>query len=1414
MRSSYSAYKATTLKRLSRAWVLACVLAAGAASEALFWGFPQVREWALEFTKIGEKAKRASLAAGVPDVSHGLLALLFMAAAVPVAFRLRKEAAQWVFEHAFDRFNLDVWEPVRRPSASQAGDLCLPWVAPREGHCATARFTQWQELIDWVHQGALPSANGDIARPFSWALMVGRPGSGKSRTADELARHLARRDLFGDAANAGVSWKGAWRHRLFALGAAWRRARRKPRLGDPWDAGRPAHRSQGSGVELLQASQSFERHFESWRPRAPTLILFEDPRAEEAAALVNWLARKAAPQSAEQPELAYKFAVRLLVVNQSLPGDLQLQPLARGRWGSGLPHLHGGPWVVDENNYFTWPEWLELKRSCFQAEDRRPLAVAQADFVRLTRLGHPLLTEALLGWLLAQPSDATPLLDAGLTPERLLDERAERVMRALQAADVKTHPQWMLLATASLLGGMPWPETGGEAGLLPGTLQRVFPNEDVQRQIPAVRPDLIGHAFAELVVRLSPHAGVLHEAMPEVQRQTATAMAQWAWQSDPYSVLNALTKLAGRNPSSGSSSSGGPRGLLVQALEAAADAAHAGDAPTVVRAFVRHHLKHGRSLHLVESCIRRAQPVVAQAVATQHLFECLAIDAVAVRDALTVFSLACERSLSLELPAVEAAQVVEALLEAYVRLSTQLARRGVCRLYHAGVPAAGFERLGRAFVQVLNSRAPCSWSDPERCAQLLDELWASRHTDGDGLLPFLKAFQDAAPHLHPALALSARLMRFALSGNDAEAAALEAELDVMRGGSMNWRSARELTEAYALLTHRHAELSTDYDGDRTDRAKRYAAHIEHLVESMQKARPHAQDQGTLREMVTHLAQAWACATAAHLHTYKPGAAEQAEAFAHRLDLAIDRYQMSFNGASPALAIWKARAYTYVAEITARGDEHSDRFEDATKAERWVERIAQVVEPFKDCPASDRVELTQQWSKALEELASRFSYCAVSEAGSHVERYALRIEELARSVASVPLSARRLLGEHLVKAWSRAGNVYSRLNTSEGASQAERCWARAEAVVGEFAELPTRDRHELVDGLVSEWNWACSHLRDTKAADSAARAERLAVRIDQAIEPFKGLSESSLPSVVWNSAQAWVIAAEAYSLSSGPERAAQAGRCAARIAELSMHFDRLAGSDRGSLALFQAEALAAVAMAHGLGTVLPEGAALAEGCAKRVEQLVKAIPDLDKHLFWRHLAYRWGAKAWMCAAMAHSFIPGVQSARDAERCAKRAEMAAAGFDSDDRIPHLRVQAASWIAQAWSYAACAHGRGHEPESGTHAERCARHIERITEQLAARLICDDPPVRMLESQVDAWASAVEVHRARGNDMGVERCSQALMRALDPWQDGRELPQPVASSLARAGLAPAHDLSRPTRRQPTSRFATALIGSTPYAG
>ncbi len=1183
--ASYKVRKERLLHRLRVRWLYGWALAGAAVLVGVLRWVPQV--WWEPLSRLGGKGGKAGEVAGQLGLAE-LVPLVSMAGAVLTAClviaRARHGAARFLYQRLFDEFNDDVFLPVRRPGTEVQGQTPLPWVEPSAALGSTDRLHVWNELGAWVVKGSDMGTDGTAAVPFSWALLVGRPGAGKSRTADEFARLLARRDMLGNAASLDRTFQGHLRRARLRIGATWRRARRRPLPDDPWDAGRPAHR-RGAGHELIADSADYKGCFDLWQPRAPTLIVFEDPRAEEAAHLIRWLTAKLVPGGRDATEMPYKFPVRLLIVNQTLPADLKLQPGSDGRWNSQLPHMGVTPWLVNERSYLGTAEWKALLRRRFGADDWRRWGVPDADFQRLTRGGHPLLLESLVQWLDAQTGNQAPDLSQ-VTSAHLLRDRADRVLLALQAAGIDGHAAWRVLAAATLAGGLPRQseDAGRPAPLDAAALQRVFPSEDVQQRIPAIRPDLIGHAFCEALVERPREEGVLPPASDDAQDITAQQIAVLAWQGDAYGALRTLDRLLDdrANPSSGRPRPA--RRRLVRALEDAPVQASGIDPAVVARAFARLHLLHGRSLATLRTWLAHAPAAAALRLATVDLFDFLDVaeDVAAARDVMAVYAAACERALAPGAPAVEASAAQD-LLDALLRLAGRLEDRGDAPGPADHLVPAAYARLGAALAREKRARPSSPWAGADALTQAFHQLWLLKLVRLHGLAAFAGGclLEDPCSRAPDALHWLARAVLAGLEPASQAALTFEDDLAALQAQPDAVAALPVLVAGWTRCAYAHAEA---------DRPKDTEACVQHLLrleDLWGTERPHAaparlqapalavthaataygrlrcpQDAercarqitawlhaqasalpvANRREIEDSASLAWASAVYAYLLTDQFEAAQACDA---ELE-ALVRVQQAIDGA-PALRLAQRQAESWSRLAWSHGTRRQGH-----EAEACAHRIAERSQPFQALPATRRMLLAEHQAGAW--LHAAAGYAANQQLDDSV-RCAQALQVLAEALAEVPPAERQVLALRQAGAWRQAAIACNRASQRQAA---EDCARRCQQVAESLSMLPVAERAPLVTIAAKAWSDAAA----VGGAPSPGRTERHAEIIDRLLAGMAELPLEGRLALLETAVGIWGLAAVAH----GQEQSVEgARRCFARSTQLAALGDGLPLADRAALA---------------------------------------------------------------------------------------------------------------------------------------------------------------------------------------------------------------------------------------------------------
>lgn len=412
----------------------------------------------------------------------------------------------------------------------------LPWVPPSESN---PRHGTWQTLIGFANQGA---SNGRFHfwtrrprdldfRPFRWAILTGRSGSGKTRMAFEfLHNELARPRRF-----EGLNWL----ERTKTTCGEWLRLRipwttRRP--DDPWDIGwvRPeSGDNQRKHLTRQPIDDDYLDELSRWRPRKPTALLLDDPlRGDER--VLERLRGKAKH---------FRFPVRLLIVNQSLPdGSLFEGQNTVGPWSprdaTFAAHIN-----LDEQMRLTKSEVIRVANTLIPEHKlREGNQDVEQRFERLMQMtdGNPLLVELALRVLIKGGS--IDHLDA----DKLIRDRAERIIEALTIAHGSLPPikELRALAASTMAGPGEFP-SARNAGAAREMQFELDSHENALRHCfslfnsasspsyrPCVRPERIGDVFIRLVLEKTPDEKIQNE------------IAAFAWSLNPGGVLRTITRTA------------------------------------------------------------------------------------------------------------------------------------------------------------------------------------------------------------------------------------------------------------------------------------------------------------------------------------------------------------------------------------------------------------------------------------------------------------------------------------------------------------------------------------------------------------------------------------------------------------------------------------------------------------------------------------------------------------------------------------------------------------------------------------------------------------------------------------------------------------------------------------------------------
>lgn len=408
----------------------------------------------------------------------------------PAAWWKSDRAAGRLNERFFAEFDAHLFEHVAKPQAAvdtgwgidPSRNAPLPWIKPFHG----PREKAWTALENLTATGtsvgrtALPAARPHISVPFAWLVIAGRPGSGKTRLVHEFARHAGCTEMLETSPKA---WRTRqlrftdWLHR-----ACWFLRRTRHRV---WDIGK---------IRMFLDQVSLQ----GWQPRRPTLLMLDEPKPGACSRVLHALAHGSR---------RWRHPVRLVILDQSLANDLPIR-FAQGRWTTepGAPPLLGDPVVLDETARFTKGE-VEMLFARTGLQDRVSLRYDGEDLARFMSAteGNPLLVELGLDWL----RRAQPLGE--ISKSRLLEDRVRRILQAFAnvGIDESRVENLRALACATLVG----PHAArapivAEFGELPvgEQVRRLIPadgSSDLLVELPAVRPETIGDALVQTIVRLS-----------------------------------------------------------------------------------------------------------------------------------------------------------------------------------------------------------------------------------------------------------------------------------------------------------------------------------------------------------------------------------------------------------------------------------------------------------------------------------------------------------------------------------------------------------------------------------------------------------------------------------------------------------------------------------------------------------------------------------------------------------------------------------------------------------------------------------------------------------------------------------------------------------------------------------------------
>jgi hypothetical protein len=418
----------------------------------------------------------------------------------------------------------------------------------------------WEALVTHVHKGCPDGRHTLFGRPkdkefidLRWILLVGRPGTGKTRMAIEFLleelghrRELQKMSLLRRTAHRiAVRWRNTW-------------PTAKRLHTDEWDVGwiRPSMISEGSGYEgRRDIHPDTLEAIKAWKPRRPTALLLDDPSRDNAGQSdVGHVI-----EALRNGQHSYRFPVRLIVVSQSV--DIETDD-----------STFGGIVELDDTVRFTPDELLELAndphvRSNWR-DRQRGSGVMESRVSQLYQItdGNPMLVDMGFHDLLSGKS-----LDRVTAPD-LIRERAKRVRKALTNAygDKLTHRHWLTLASTTLAGGMDFAKPGDailgrdqieyakvmkEIDEDLNTLRTCFSLSN-RETLPILRPRCLSDAFVRLLFEDARNLNT-REAQDRIRQEQLKA-AHRAWRLSPVGMLATVSRTAANTDELGEAIRQGP----------------------------------------------------------------------------------------------------------------------------------------------------------------------------------------------------------------------------------------------------------------------------------------------------------------------------------------------------------------------------------------------------------------------------------------------------------------------------------------------------------------------------------------------------------------------------------------------------------------------------------------------------------------------------------------------------------------------------------------------------------------------------------------------------------------------------------------------------------------------------------------
>ena len=1162
-----------------------------------------------------------------------------------------------------------------------------PLVKPEGSH--TERF--YNDLLQFVLNGTEDCSMGrfypvsDVGKQhkFTWAMITGRPGEGKSRIVREVARQLSRRDIFGSLKKQrehSDNFIGRLKIRFFdpseslkpkkqrALAlTAWFReyfpltARNVGEFGDPWDTG------------YLRDSKIDE--LKQWAPRKPTLIILDDPPYGDAAEVIELLTERST---------SFQRPVRLFAVNQTVSSQLYL---LYEQYKDKHANINI---VIKQSAGFTTAHIGAVRQFVHaykKPEQSLPQLQRDKDYKKLLEVtnGNVLLLELAIPLLL----NGLPLYQ--LSEEKILENRVAAVLRKLEdqglgengikalivatIADGPTYDNWTQALQQQL-------QLASEAIPSIKAISQVFPysqktkrllryrkktraEEFIQEppRVPVLRPDLIAD---QLINR------ILADHGDHLGQQIAKQLVSAAWASN------------------------NSRGTMRSAERWLAKGNH----------FISDAFKQSLSPEFFINPTDYLMAVTELVLFHQSPYETL-LDALKKVSISEVDNYLEKLTGILKTPGINRLAMIRWVNNIFESLKTQTTNDYSLTLDLLKLATQCFNRLytkhhGQAFDQLIT----------QLIVGLIDVLVLHKQALFKENLAVLDALVEA------------------ISIQEAKGQPLLNEL-LKSVSDLPWRSGAKAWLLWCQMRNTWAVCLADEIKTNPARKPELDQHITQLSNELV-------DDTHDAELIAQWVRAKGLEVRYYCRSPEGTNAEQAEKIAEN----IDEWTQRFPGQQEVIDkqrvwIWKNVIYAYSQIPSGKA---------AEKCEALAQRVDQIAAHFPDyheniqeqravswrfvisaycqIPSGKAAEKCEVLAQRVDQIAAHFpddheniqeqravSWCYVIYAynqkpsGQGAEKCEVLAQRVDQIAAHFP-DDHENIQEQRAKSWSHVIYAYCRIPSGEAA---KKCEMLAQRVVQIAAHFP--DDHENIQKQrAASWRFVISAYCQIPSGKAAEKCEVLAQRVDQIAAHFPDNHEN----IQKQRAESWRYVIYAYRKIPSGKAAKKCEMLAQRVDQIAAHFP----DDHETIQEQRAESWSHVIYAY---CRIPSGepAKKCEMLAQRVDQIAAHFPDDHENI------QKQRAASWRFVISAYCQIPSGKAAKKCEMLAQRVDQIAAHFP--DNHENIQIER----AQSWSYVIYAY---RQIPSGEAAEKCEALAQRV-DQITAHFPVDHETMQRHRSRSWYW-------------------------------------------------------------------------------